>query len=107
MLAESHLFVDMSYYQAFGRTGLEAMCYGCTAVLPQTGGAAEFIHHGENAILEDTTDVKAVTGAVLNLLADRQVLLEIRKKGIQTAKKYSTEEAAWSELLVLSKLYAN
>ena len=32
LLAASDIFLDMSTYQAFGRTGLESMCLGCLPV---------------------------------------------------------------------------
>ncbi len=54
LLRDSDVFLDASVYQAFGRTGLEAMACGCVPVLPWHGGIREFARDGENALLADT-----------------------------------------------------
>jgi glycosyltransferase involved in cell wall biosynthesis len=42
VLRTSDIFLDLSDYQAFGRTALEGMACGCIPVLPQIGGADQF-----------------------------------------------------------------
>ena len=46
LLAETDVFLDLSIYQAFGRTALEAMACGATAVVPRRGGVWEFVEQG-------------------------------------------------------------
>ena len=54
LLRHSDLFLDLSDYQAFGRTGLEGMACGCIPVVPVLGGTAEYAEHGRNAFVVDT-----------------------------------------------------
>ncbi len=63
-LRESDVFLDMSVYQAFGRTALEAMACGATAVVPDVGGAWEFVEHGRNALAVDTLEPDGALGAL-------------------------------------------
>ncbi len=63
VLRQSALFLDLSTYQAFGRTALEAMACGCVPVVPAKGGAAEYARDGENAFVTDTSDRAAVLAA--------------------------------------------
>ena len=43
LLGRCDVFIDLSDYQAFGRTALEAMACGCTSVVPMHGGAEEYV----------------------------------------------------------------
>ncbi|RZJ88023.1 MAG: glycosyltransferase, partial [Brevundimonas sp.] len=54
LLRRADVFIDASDYQAFGRTGLEAMASGCVPVLPTFGGAHEYAVHERNAYLVDS-----------------------------------------------------
>ncbi len=100
LLRSADVFLDLSMYQAFGRTALEAMACGATVVVPRLGGAAEFLRHGENGLSIDTLDGGAALGAVLDLLADRATLDRMRAAAVATAADYSIERAALSEYLM-------
>ena len=54
VLGASDIFMDLSDYQAFGRTGLESMACGCAPVVPLHGGADEYAIDGVNALVVDT-----------------------------------------------------
>lgn len=101
LLAQSDLFIDLSDYQAFGRTALEAMACGCAAVVPMTGGCGEYAVHGQNAVIVDTQDENACFDAVSDLLANRQYLKRLQREGLATAARYSVHAAAVSEVLAL------
>ena len=60
LLRRSQLFIDLSEYQAFGRTGLEAMACGCTTILPEAGGSDEYAIDGSNCLRVDTGDREAI-----------------------------------------------
>ena len=100
LLRESDVFVDLSDYQAFGRTGLEAMACGCATVLPARGGVDEYVVDGENACLVDTTSLEAMTATVARLVADRSLREGIQGRSLYTAARYSIERASLSELSV-------
>ncbi len=64
LLRNADLFLDLSDYQAFGRTGLEAMASGCVPVLPILGGADEFRVDGYNGYAVDTRSDAAIIEAI-------------------------------------------
>lgn len=104
LLAKSDLFVDMSTYQAFGRTGIEAMCFGCVPLLPCEGGTDEYAVHRENALVVDTGDADAAAKEAIALLSDDKALARMSEKCLETARRYSAFASAWSEITVLSQL---
>ena len=100
LLRESDIFVDLSDYQAFGRTGLEAMACGCATVLPARGGADEYVVDGENAFLVDTESFEHMTSTIARLIKDRSLREMIRERSLATAARYSVMRASLSELAV-------
>jgi glycosyltransferase involved in cell wall biosynthesis len=97
VLRRCDLFLDLSTYQAFGRSGLEAMACGAVPILPRRGGVAEYAEHERNAVLVDSEDEDAVIAAATALLSDRERLERLRAAGIETAKNFSLHEAALSQ----------
>ena len=59
LLAAGDMFIDLSDYQAFGRTALEAMACGSTAVVPCNGGTYEYAIHDKNCLVVDTLNVSS------------------------------------------------
>lgn len=105
VLACCDIFIDLSDYQAFGRTALEAMACGCTAVVPRHGGADEYARDGENCLVVDSFDEDRTLNRISSLLANPAVLSELRQQGLKTAKNYSVEMTARDEAkLFLSHL---
>ena len=64
LLREADIFLDLSDYQAFGRTGLEAMACGCATVLTAHGGSYEYALDGENCLLVDVTSAEETAAAI-------------------------------------------
>lgn len=107
VLRVSDLFLDLSDYQAFGRTGLEAMACGAISLLPVFGGTDEYARHWENAILVDTRDEDAIVKSVLEFSGmTPKAKAGFRAKAIETALGYSIERAAFSELQLFEKIAA-
>jgi glycosyltransferase involved in cell wall biosynthesis len=107
VLAGADLFLDLSDYQAFGRTGLEAMACGCVPLLPLFGGADEFARHGHNALLVDTRSDAAILTAVQGFIdAGPAARAAMREAGIATAAQYTVEKAARSEYQAFSAYLA-
>ncbi len=85
----THLFIDMSSFQAMGLTGMEAMACGNAVILPQSGGASSFITHGVNGYLADTSgkaDCLKYTGMLIN---DRNLLFKIASQAIMDICRFS------------------
>lgn len=106
LLRRSDVFLDMSMYQAFGRTALEAMACECTAVVPRLGGAWEFVADGVNGCAVDTLAPDEAIEAVAALVGDRERLRALQAAGGETAARYSVTRAALSEYLVFSHEHA-
>tara|TARA_Y100001968_G_C19444470_1_gene764491 strand:- start:1339 stop:2403 length:1065 start_codon:yes stop_codon:yes gene_type:complete len=105
LLRASHLFIDLSDYQAFGRTGLEAMACGCTSLVPVFGGTDEYIVHSENGYAVDPRDEKVVVDTIcefIELTDEKQTALI--SNSIETAQSFSVRKAALSEWFMFSNL---
>ena len=102
LLAAGDLFVDLSDYQAFGRTALEAMACGSAAVVPAHGGASEYAIDGVNSLIVDSFDEDATFERIKGLLANEAELSRMKLEGLRTASGYSVHRAAVSELTLLS-----
>ena len=105
LLRDADVFVDLSDYQAFGRTGLEAMACGCAVVLPAAGGADEYAVHGENAVVVDTSSFEKVVVELTKLIDDEKSRQRLAKRGIETAARYNIARAALSELGVFRQAW--
>jgi glycosyltransferase involved in cell wall biosynthesis len=103
-LRRSDVFLDGSAYQAFGRTGLDAMACGAVPVLPSLGGASEYAVDGENAILLHDDRPRVLADAVIGLAQDRARLEHLRTAGIKGATHFSIARAARSQLDLFSRL---
>jgi GT2 family glycosyltransferase/glycosyltransferase involved in cell wall biosynthesis len=98
LLRGSDVFLDLSDYQAFGRTALEAMACGCAVVVPAAGGADEYAVDGTNALIVDTNDATACLHAVEGLITNALERDAIARAGASTASRFTIQNAAHSEL---------
>lgn len=102
LLARSHIFIDLSDYQAFGRTALEAMACGCTSAVPVHGGADEYAIDGINALVVDSFDEDECVRRLDGLIRSDAELAAMRLSALKTASEYSVHKAAISEIGLLS-----
>ncbi|AEF05286.1 glycosyltransferase [Alteromonas naphthalenivorans] len=97
LLRKSHLFIDLSDYQAFGRTGLEAMACGCVSLVPSTGGTEEYINDQKNGFVVDPRAENKVSKVILGFInssnTDRD---KLRNEAMNTAIQFSVRKAACS-----------
>lgn len=103
LLKKSDFFLDLSDYQAFGRTAAEAMACGCVALAPTIGGASDFIVNGVNSFLTDTRDEGTVLETVDQILSmNDQEMRMMRLAGIDCVSGFTPLAAALSELKAFS-----
>lgn len=107
LFQKSNIFIDLSSYQAFGRTGLEAMAVGCCTILPKKGGVTEYAVHEENSFLVDIGEDDKVIKYVSHLIEDSKLREKITKHALKTANRYSIEGAALSEFEFFQKIMNN
>ncbi|MFM5247446.1 glycosyltransferase [Aeromonas caviae] len=106
LLSQSDIFVDLSDYQAFGRTSLEAMACGATAVVPIHGGGDEYAQDNINALVVDTFDEELCFNKLNELLQDGDKIKVMQAAGLLTAANYSVHQAAISEICLFQKALA-
>lgn len=105
LLRDVDVFADLSDYQAFGRTALEAMACGCAVVVPAAGGAHEYARNGTTALVVDTSDDAACFEALDRLVGDDALRTKLQVKGRRRSRDYTLRRAALSELTVLRTAY--
>lgn len=71
-IASAELFVMSSNYEGMPNALIEAMCLGLPVISTAVSGATDLIRHGENGLLVDCGDTEALTGAMMQLLADSE-----------------------------------
>jgi glycosyltransferase involved in cell wall biosynthesis len=91
-------FIDGSAYQAFGRTGLEAMACGAVPVLPALGGVHEYALHDQNALILGEGSPQEMAAALIELVRDPERRGRLRAAGVRTAERFSVQRAARSQL---------
>lgn len=106
LLRSSHIFVDFSTYQAFGRTALEAMACGCSVIVPKRGGTSEYAIDRVNALVVDTTSDQSMEEALTELILNSDLRRQLAREGLNTASGYDIHRAAWSELSMFRQALA-
>lgn len=86
-------FLDFSAWQAFGRSGLEAMAMGCIPILPITGGGETYAEDGANALLVNTTRIENGIAAIKDLISGKYNLQKMRTSALLSSKKYNISES--------------
>lgn len=107
ILRRSTLFLDLSTYQAFGRTALEAMACGCIPIVPKEGAPHEYTTEGKDGFIVDTTDREAVLSTAKTFLSNPSSHSDMRAAAIDKASNYTVAAAAESELQLFSQALSN
>ena len=95
------IFLDMSFWQAFGRTGLEAMAAGCVPVLPVGSGSEEYATHGVNVMLHNTSDYHDAVRHISFLLDNPAKLIDMQRRALATSTNYDFTSASFKMLNLL------
>ena len=83
-----------SHREGFGLVGLEAMAAGVPVVSTGAGGLAEYMRHGENALLVPPHDPETLAGAVARVIGDGALRERLAAHGRDTAERYTLRRAA-------------
>jgi glycosyltransferase involved in cell wall biosynthesis len=89
--------------EPWGLVPLEGMARGCPVVATGTGGSAEYLRDGENALLVPRGDAEALARAVQRLAGDEALRIRLRNAGLATAREHTD---ARFHATVLSELEA-
>jgi GT2 family glycosyltransferase len=96
LLRRSDIFVDLSTYQAFGRTSIEGMACGCVPIVPRKGGGMEFAVPEWNSFDADVSEPDFVADCIEKIDAIYDDIDAFRERAIETAARYSVARAATS-----------
>lgn len=100
VLQRSDCFIDLSDYQAFGRTGLEAMACNATLIITKFGGISEYAVDNVNCILVDPFNEYETSKKVIEFLKNA-ALQNFKLESLLKASQYNIHRAAITELIIL------
>ena len=102
-LFTSDVFIDLSEWQAFGRTSVEAMIHGCVCIVPNVGGFAEFAREGYNSLIIEPKNTSALIEAVEKLINDRRMLVRMQRNAMDARERFGDERGAQERLDLFKK----
>lgn len=103
VLQKSDCFIDLSDYQAFGRTGLEAMACGATLLSTEFGGVYEYVVDQVNAYLVNPFSENEVYDSLVRIINTLDSMLDLKMASTYTASEYSIHRATLSEVVALKR----
>ena len=86
---ESDVYCNVSHFESFGITLLEAMKLGTAVLASNVGGIPEFIKHERNGLLVSPTDVEGIAEAMVRLHEDASLRESLVKQAYEDVKQYS------------------
>jgi glycosyltransferase involved in cell wall biosynthesis len=98
LLRDDSIVVSATLREGFGLGVLEAMACGLAPVATATPGPVQFVRHEENGLLVPPGDSGALADALNRLLANRDLLLALRRQAHDTAQRYSWKRIAHETL---------
>lgn len=93
-----------SLYEGFGLPVLEAMSSGCPVVTTKRGSLLEVA--GDAALYVDPEDSKSIANGIGEVFFHKSLQEELRKKGLDQAKKFSWKKTAKDTIAVYEKVIA-
>jgi len=97
----SDLFILPSLWEGMSNTLLEALSSGLPVIVTDTGGTAELV--SDNGIVIPKQDSNAISGAILKLISDSQLRVQMGRKSREIACSYSWENVARQYLNIYKK----
>ncbi|XP_047977934.1 probable sucrose-phosphate synthase 4 [Salvia hispanica] len=92
------VFINPALVEPFGLTLIEAAAYGLPVVATKNGGPVDILKALNNGLLVDPHDEKAISDALLKLVADKNLWKECRRNGLKNIHKFSWLEHCRSYL---------
>ncbi|EFB92582.1 glycosyltransferase family 4 protein [Prevotella bivia] len=90
---EAAIFVGTSLKEGWGLTIGEAMQCGCAIVCTNNDGYKEMAIDGENALLCDIKDAKALANNIIKLITDDELRIRLAKNGYDHIQQFDIEKS--------------
>lgn len=103
LYSHTDVFLDLSIWQAYGRSAAEAMTCGNTAIVTNAGGANEFIRHGYNGFLVDISKKKDVMDFIREVVQSRERLTLMQQRARGVREELRLEPAVIARLNLLTE----
>jgi glycosyltransferase involved in cell wall biosynthesis len=98
---QSDIFVDISWWQAFGRSGVEAMACGTVPIFPLVGAAPEVCEGGRSCVYHDGDDVPGFYETISSLVRNHTHRRLLAEEGLRRSEEYTVELASASIISTL------
>lgn len=102
LLGTAKCLVFPSLYEGWGFPVLEALAMGCTVISSKTGALMESTQ-GNALYLEDPKSAEEIVNAIIYVLENPTEFEQIRKRGLEFAKKFTWENCAKKHDALFSK----
>jgi glycosyltransferase involved in cell wall biosynthesis len=102
LLSGATAFVFPSLYEGFGLPTLEAMACGIPVIASDRSSLPEVV--GEGGILVEPTDAETLADAMELLLVDDALRVELRRRALAQAARFSWRQTALETLAVYRKV---
>lgn len=99
------LFIAPTTYDGFCMPGLEAMASGCPIIVSHRGALPEV--SGNAGILINPHNAMEIAKNILKIKKNRKLQIEMSKKGVQHAKKFTWDKCANETIKVYKKVMGN
>ncbi len=102
LLQSARALAFVSLYEGFGLPVLEAFASGCAVIAANTTSIPEVA--GDAALLVDPTNTAEIAQAMQKTLADENLVLSLRQKGLARAKRFTWDACAKATSAVYEKV---
>lgn len=106
LYSRADIYADLSSFQGFGRTGLEAMACGAACLLTDSGGVNEYAVDGENCLLVDPHDADAILEGLSRLIEDEALRERFVAAGRETIRPFEKTHSSLETWKYLSDAVA-
>jgi glycosyltransferase involved in cell wall biosynthesis len=105
LFAGADIFVSVPVYEEFGAPVLEAMASGIPVVCSNISSLPEITN--DAAIIIDPYDIEGMKSAILKILDDDKLRDDLKKRGLEQAKKFHWRKTAKETLKVYESVIAS
>ncbi|MFN8242284.1 MAG: glycosyltransferase family 4 protein [Bacteroidales bacterium] len=109
--SQANIVVNLSQsdscIETFGMTILEAMSFGIPVIVPRTGGITELVDDGQNGLLADTSDPKAIADCIKRIISDKRAYQQMSLNALEKSYKFNPDEFKMQIRSIVEKVTRN